>query len=158
MTESAYSSPDQDGWLTIKEAAEYLKVSEQTIFRWMRSGKVSFFKFGNSTRFRRSNLDMVAEKFTGEAEGALAAGRCAVCGHSKLVRGRLRSTGRIYFQPEHARFFVLSEGMVSVEAQTCPACGSIQLFADAKRLARLLRQENGMPEEMEGDPEAAEEE
>ena len=149
MTETASASPERDGWLTIKEAAEYLKVSEQTIFRWMRSGKVSFFKFGNSTRFRRSNLDMVAEKFTGEAEGAVAAGRCSVCGHSKLIHGRLRSTGRIYFQPERTKFFVLSESMAPVEAQTCPVCGSIKLFADVKRLERLLMKENGLSEEPE---------
>lgn len=142
MQDPATTREDDNDWLTVKEAADYLKVSEQTIFRWMRQGKVSFFKFGASTRFRRSNLDIVAEKTTGDAEGVQAAARCAVCGHSKLIPGRIRSTGRVYFQVGKARFFVMSENMVPVKAQSCPACGHIQLFAETEKLNRLLV-ENG---------------
>ena len=140
MHEPATTPSEGSEWLTVKEAADYLKVSEQTIFRWMRSGKVSFFKFGASTRFRRSSLDLVAEKVTGEAEGEQALSRCGACGHSRLIPGRLRSTGRIYFQVGRARFFVLSENMVPVKAQSCPACGHIQLFADAEKLNSLLQE------------------
>lgn len=147
MHESAITSGPDNDWLTVKEAADYLKVSEQTIFRWMRTGKVSFFKFGSSTRFRRSNLDLVAEKVTGEAEGEQAASRCAACGNSKMVAGRVRSTGRMYFQPEKARFFVLSESFVAVRAKTCAACGYIQLFADTQKLGNLLQANDDDAEE-----------
>ncbi len=141
------SSPEDrresgDDWLTIKEASDYLKVSEQTIFRWMRSGKISFFKFGASTRFRRSNLDMVAQKITSEAEVEHATPRCLACGHSKLVEGRIRSTGRIYFQPDRLRFFVLTDSLAAVKARTCPVCGHMQLFADTNKLAKLIKDED----------------
>ena len=142
MANAPEDSSRDDEWLTIREAGEYLKVSEQTIFRWMRSGKLSFFKLGASTRFRRSHLDMVAEKVTGRTEGRQAAERCVVCGNSSLVEGRIRSTGRVYFQLARSRFFVLAENATPVNARTCPVCGHIQLFADTARLTRLMRAED----------------
>ena len=45
-----------EGWMNVKQAANYLGVSEPTIFRWMRDGTVSFFKLGGSTRFKSENL------------------------------------------------------------------------------------------------------
>ena len=59
-------------WYTVQEAAEYLGVSQPTIFRWMKDGQLSFYKIGGSTRFVREGLDAVIEKTTGskEAEGA----------------------------------------------------------------------------------------
>ena len=138
MSESSISETMEDQWLTIKEASRYLKVSEQTIFRWMRSGKLSFFKLGNATRFRRSNLDMIAEKVTGEAEGEVAAAKCVSCGNSELIEGIIRSTGRIYFQPDKTRFLILMDSWTKVRARTCPVCGHIQLFADTEKLSRLL--------------------
>jgi excisionase family DNA binding protein len=44
-------------WYTIREAAEYLSVGEQTIYRWMREGKLTYRKIGDSTRFLRRDLD-----------------------------------------------------------------------------------------------------
>src|SRR5262245_32333444 len=38
-------------WYSIREAAEYLDVGEPTIYRWMREGKITFRKVGDSTRF-----------------------------------------------------------------------------------------------------------
>ena len=147
MTEPAPETRREDAWLTIKEAGRYLKVSQQTIFRWMRAGKLTFFKIGNATRFRLSSLDMLAEKVTGEAEGELAAARCVSCGHSHLIDGQLRSTGRIYFQPERTRFFLLLDSWTRVRAKTCPVCGNIQLFADTDKLNRLAPKETDGTEE-----------
>ena len=142
MRDPARNPSQDDEWLTTKEGAEYLKVSEQTIFRWMRSGRLSFFKLGNATRFRRSHLDMVAQKVTSDSEAEMASSRCVVCGHSRLVEGRLRSTGRLYFQLDRSRFFVLAENATPVRARTCPVCGHVQLFADTDKLNRLLREED----------------
>jgi len=147
MSEPGAKLTQQDEWLTIKEAGEYLKVSEQTIFRWMRTGKLSFFKIGNATRFRRSNLDMLAEKVTGETEGLAAAAKCVVCGNSHLIDGIIRSTGRIYFQPARTRFFLLMDSWTKVRASTCPVCGHIQLFADTRKLNRLLPDKEEVEEE-----------
>jgi excisionase family DNA binding protein len=143
LSDTAPETGQAEQWLTIKEASRYLKVSQQTIFRWMRSGKLSFFKIGNATRFRRSNLDMLAEKITGEAEGEHASAKCVSCGHSHLIDGVIRSTGRIYFQPSRTRFFLLMDSWTRVRARTCPVCGHIQLFADTEKLGRLLPTENG---------------
>ena len=44
-------------WFTIAEAAEYLDVSEPTIYRWMKDGLLSFYKVGGATRFSQEGLD-----------------------------------------------------------------------------------------------------
>ncbi|MBI4831555.1 MAG: helix-turn-helix domain-containing protein [Candidatus Lindowbacteria bacterium] len=128
--------------MTVREAAEYLGVSEPTIFRWMRDGTLSFFKLGGATRFRRENLDLVARKVTGKEEGKHRAERCAVCGHGFLLPGDVRSTGKIYFKPRKTKFMVLSESVVNVDAKACPICGHVEMFADVSKLAKLMRVED----------------
>jgi len=131
-------------WYTVPEAAEYLGVSQPTIFRWMKDGMLSFYKIGGSTRFLRDGLDAVIEKTTGSKEAEAAGNRCAACGHSVLVEGRLRGTGRLYFQPDRTRFWVFEESMVPTKARVCAACGYIQMRADTEKLSRLtVRQEEG---------------
>ena len=92
LTERALENP---AWLTMPEACDYLKVSEQTLFRWMRTGKVSFYKVGKSTRFKKEILDLAVEKVVGRPEGEVLSERCAVCGHSRLIEGKVTSTGNI---------------------------------------------------------------
>ncbi len=126
---------------TIKEAAAYLKVSEPTLYRWMKEGSLSFFKVGGSTRFSRDGLDALFEKTTGTREVEAVRRRCAVCGHSVLVEGMVRSTGQMYFKPDKARFWTLKESLVQTRAKVCTACGYLQLFVDAERLDELLPEE-----------------
>ena len=128
-------------WFSIPEACEYLGISEPTLFRWMKKGKISYYKVGNSTRFKKYNMDMVAEKKVSEKEGGLAALRCAVCSNSGLVQGRVRSTGKIYFQPDKAKFFTLHESLINVHAMACRVCGHIQLRADTGKLGKLAVEE-----------------
>jgi excisionase family DNA binding protein len=134
-------SPAQD-WFSIPEAAEYLGVSRPTLFRWMKKGVVSFYKVGGSTRFSKEGLDAVIEKTTGQKEAEAAAGRCAACGHSFLVEGRVQGTGRLYFRPDKTKFWTMTESMVPVRGKVCPACGFIQLFADVERLRKLKPDED----------------
>lgn len=124
-------------WYTIPEAAEYLGVSEPTIFRWMRDGYLSFYKVGNATRFAQEGLDAVIEKATGRKEAEAAAGRCASCGHNVLLPGRLRGAGQLYFQPDKTKFWTFHESMVSTRARVCAACGYVHLHADIDTLSRL---------------------
>ncbi|MBI5115265.1 helix-turn-helix domain-containing protein [Candidatus Poribacteria bacterium] len=131
-----------DGWLTTKEAAKYLGVSEPTIFRWMREGTLSFFKLGGATRFRRENLDMIAQKVTGKKEAEQSIARCSVCGHGFLLSGDVRSTGKVYFMPKKTKFFVWSESVVEVSALACPVCGHVEMFADTAKIAKLMRQQD----------------
>jgi excisionase family DNA binding protein len=129
-------------WLNTREASEYLGVSEPTIFRWMRSGRVSFFKLGGATRFKRENLDLVARKVTGKEEGEGKQTRCVACNHGYLLSGNVRSTGKMYFQPQHTKFLVLRDSMVKVTASACPACGHIQMFADTDKIGKLMTPED----------------
>lgn len=135
-------------WFTIPEAATYLGVSEPTIYRWMKEGKLSFYKVGDSTRFRKENLEMVYEKHTGVREAEYYGARCVACGHSQLIQGKLQSTGNVYFKPAKTKFFTMLESSVGVEARVCPRCGFVQAFTDAEKLNKLLvKDDNVKPEE-----------
>lgn len=131
------SDPLEKRWYSVAEAAEHLDVSVPTIFRWMKSGLLSFHKVGGSTRFTREGLEAVVEKTTGQKEAEAAAGRCASCGHGELVEGLLQGTGKLYFRPEKTKFWVWTEGLVPTRARCCAACGHVQLHADTARLGRL---------------------
>ncbi len=43
--------------LTIREVADYLKVTERTLYRLVQEGKLPSFRVGNSWRFRREDLE-----------------------------------------------------------------------------------------------------
>lgn len=132
-------TPEQ--WYTIKEAAEYLGISQPTLFRWMKEGTLSFYKIGGATRFSQEGLDSVIEKSTGEKEAQQAAGRCVACGHNILVEGRVQATGKLYFKPAKSSFWVLHEAMVPTQARACPACGHIQFCIDPQKLKQLKPKE-----------------
>lgn len=42
--------------LTIKEVAEYLKVTDRTIYRLANKGEIPAFKVGNTWRFERARI------------------------------------------------------------------------------------------------------
>ncbi|MBN1808078.1 MAG: helix-turn-helix domain-containing protein [Planctomycetes bacterium] len=132
-------------WFDVKGAAEYLAVSQPTIFRWMKSGLLSFYKVGGSTRFSREGLDAVIEKTTGRKEAEASQGRCASCGHGTLVEGSVQGIGRLYFRPEKSKFWTFEEALVPIHARVCTACGFIQMHADAAKLNRLVPEDK--PEE-----------
>jgi excisionase family DNA binding protein len=52
-----------DEWLTLDEAAAYLKVSKPSIYRFCAEGRLPFFKLAGTgaRRFRRSDLDALLE-------------------------------------------------------------------------------------------------
>src|SRR6266478_9072081 len=50
-------------WYTIKEAAEYLGVTDPTIYRWMRDKLITYRKIGDSTRFLQEDLDNHVQVF-----------------------------------------------------------------------------------------------
>jgi excisionase family DNA binding protein len=125
-------------WFSVKEAAEYLGVSEPTIYRWMKNHTLSFFKVGGSTRFDQEGLDAVIAKSTGKREAEVSAGKCAACGHEILIEGRMQGTGRLYFRPQKTKFWTFSEGIVPTVAKVCAACGYIQMHADTSKLERLM--------------------
>lgn len=49
-------------WLTVQEAANYLKVARSTLYRWAREGRLTFYRLGEQTvRVRKDNLDTLAQ-------------------------------------------------------------------------------------------------
>ncbi len=56
--------------LTVKEVAEYLQVTERTLYRLAQGGKIPAFKVGNSWRFRREDLDQWIRDQTAGRRGA----------------------------------------------------------------------------------------
>ena len=56
-----------DDILTIREVADYLKVTERTLYRLAQEGKIPAFKFGGAWRFRRGDLEQWSQSQT-EAE------------------------------------------------------------------------------------------
>ena len=51
-----------DEILTIKEVAEYLKLSEKTAYRLASDGKLPGFKVGGSWRFKRADIEQWIEQ------------------------------------------------------------------------------------------------
>lgn len=51
-------------WLTIEEAAEYLRVSKRTLYRWLHDGLLPGYRAGprGPWRFRREDLDGVMRR------------------------------------------------------------------------------------------------
>ena len=137
---------EEKQWYSIREAAEYLSVSEPTIYRWMKDQTLSFYKIGSSTRFSQEGLDAVIEKTTGRKEAEATAGRCASCGHGILIDGRMQGTGRLYFKPDKTKFWVFADSMVGLRAKVCAACGFVQVHADTSKLTRLKPESDGTDE------------
>ncbi len=52
----------ENGYLTIEETAELLKVHYNTVYRWVVSGKLPAAQFGDSWRIRKSDIDALFEK------------------------------------------------------------------------------------------------
>lgn len=50
--------------LTVEEIAKYLRVSRQTVYTMIRSGKIPHFKIGNKVRVKRTDLDAMTNTQT----------------------------------------------------------------------------------------------
>ncbi|MCA9447696.1 MAG: helix-turn-helix domain-containing protein [Candidatus Omnitrophica bacterium] len=143
---SSFSEAEERGWYSISEAAQYLGISQPTLFRWMKDGMLSFYKVGRSTRFSREGLDSLVEKTTGQKEAEAATGKCLSCGHGLLVEGRLQGNSRLYFRPDKTKFWTLHEAMVPVQAKVCTACGHVQMQVEPDKVNRLRPNEDDSPE------------
>lgn len=124
-------------WFTIKQAAEYLAVGEPTIYRWMREGRITFRKVGDSTRFLQEDLDAMVEVHPSERDVELVRTFCPVCHHPDLVDGKLRSTGLCYFQPAKTRFWTFLDSSIDTTGRMCSQCGFIMLVGNTEKVERL---------------------
>lgn len=124
-------------WYSIREAAEYLDVGEPTLYRWMREGKITFRKVGDSTRFWQEDLDSVMEVFHSAKDLDKAREVCPVCRHDELVEGKVRGAGLVYFVPKKTKFWTLKDSFVETTARMCMRCGAISWFGDVKKMEQL---------------------
>ena len=137
-------------WYSIREAAEYLDVGEPTLYRWMRDGKITYRKVGDSTRFWQQDLDAVMQVFRSEKDLEKAQQSCPVCHHTELVEGRVRAAGLVYFVPKKTRFWTLKDSFVGTTTWMCVRCGAISWFGDTAKLAKLripASPKDGLPAE-----------
>jgi excisionase family DNA binding protein len=124
-------------WYSIPEAAEYLDVGEQTLYRWMREGKITFRKVGDSTRFWQEDLDSVMQITYSTNDLDKGRAVCPVCRHDELVEGKVRGAGLVYFVPKTTKFWTLKDSFVETTGRMCARCGAISWFGDTAKLAKL---------------------
>jgi excisionase family DNA binding protein len=124
-------------WYSIREAAEYLDVGEPTLYRWMRDGKITYRKVGDSTRFWQEDLDSVMEVFHSDKDLDKAREVCPLCRHTELVEGKVRGAGLVYFVPKKTKFWTLKDSFVGTNARMCTRCGGISWFGDTGKLSKL---------------------
>jgi len=136
MEDDNLTSPKQK-WYSIREAAEFLDVGEPTLYRWMREGKITYRKVGDSTRFWQQDLDSVMQVFHSTADLDKAREVCPVCRHPELVEGKVRGAGLVYFVPNKTRFWTLKDSFVGTTARMCTRCGAISWFGETAKLAKL---------------------
>src|ERR1700741_2254273 len=120
--------PGKARWYSVKEAAEYLDIGEPTLYRWMREGKITYRKVGDSTRFWQQDLDSMMEVFHSEREVENVKRTCQHCHGTELVEGVYRTTGLNYFQPKKTKFWTLKDSSIESQAFMCSHCGVIYLF------------------------------
>lgn len=55
------NKPSDHKFLTTEEAAAYLRVSQQTIWRWCKDGRLPAFQIGRVWRIRKDELEELIE-------------------------------------------------------------------------------------------------
>ena len=138
-------------WLSIREAATYLAVGEPTIYRWMKEGRITYRKVGDSTRFLQEDLDAVVRVFPSERDAVKVGRICAACHHDELVEGQIRSTGLVYFKPKKARFWTFQDSSIPVLARMCTRCGAVLAFGDTAKLTALRKPASEVDQEVDQD-------
>jgi len=64
-----------DEILTVREIAEYLKLSRTTIWRWCNEGKLKAFKVGRGWRIHRSELERITRDSRTKDEKEVVGGK-----------------------------------------------------------------------------------
>ena len=132
------SAKEMMKWYSIKEAAKYLSIGEPTLYRWMRDGKITFRKIGDSTRFIKEDLDAFVQVFPSKRDLEKVKEICPVCHCRELVAGVFRTTGLNYFRPEKSKFWSVKDSNIKTSAMMCMKCGAVTLFGDVEKLRSLV--------------------
>jgi excisionase family DNA binding protein len=133
-------------WFSIAEAAQYLDIGEPTLYRWMRDGKITYRKVGDSTRFWKQDLDSVMEVRHSDKDLEQVGAVCPACHSPELVEGTVQSSGLNYFKPRKTKFWTFKTSNVDTEAWMCARCGCVTWFGDVEKLASLKQSPSSGPE------------
>jgi hypothetical protein len=68
---------------------------------------------------------------------------CLHCGSSSIERGRVQSTGRLYFRPANPRIMTVRTADIPVRASMCLDCGAIDLGGEVNKARKLSKQTSG---------------
>lgn len=148
MTTEKQHGPE---WFSIKEAAQYLSIGEPTLYRWMRDGKITYRKVGDSTRFLNEDLDAFIQVFPSKREAEKVKQVCPVCHHDDIVTGKFRSTGLNYFRPKKSKFWSMRDSNIKTMAVMCQKCGAITHFGDSAKLEKLVARAKAAEEAFEAE-------
>ena len=124
-------------WYSIKEAAEYLDIGEPTIYRWMKEGKITYRKVGDSTRFFVEDLNSAVQMHPSAKDVEKVRLTCPICHHDELIEGRVRGTGLVHFQPRKTRFWTIRDSIIQTSCRMCTRCGGIFWYGDTEKLKTL---------------------
>ena len=69
LAQTMPSSPAYNAIMTIGEVADYLKVTERTIYRLAGAKKIPSFKVGGSWRFSKADIDAWIKKQSEQDQG-----------------------------------------------------------------------------------------
>ncbi len=61
--------PHDHAVLTTEEAATYLKVSQYTVWRWCKEGRLPAFRIGREWRIRKERLDALIDQLESGNKG-----------------------------------------------------------------------------------------
>ena len=137
MGNAANPKPKGPQWFSIREAAEYLDIGEPTLYRWMRDGKITVRKVGDSTRFLQEDLDAVIKLIPADKDVNIVRELCPACQGTELVEGDIRSTGLVHFRPKKTKFWTLKDSSIPLAAKMCTRCGTVFFTGDLAKLNAL---------------------
>jgi len=53
------NSHDTDGWLSVREVAQHLKLSRNMVYRLIKDGRIHALRFGTAVRIPRASLHLL---------------------------------------------------------------------------------------------------
>jgi predicted nucleic-acid-binding Zn-ribbon protein len=65
--------------------------------------------------------------------------KCIRCGSTQLGSGWVQAAGKVYFRPDHVKFFAPKTADVSVNGMICLQCGTIELVGDTEKVQSLIK-------------------
>ena len=108
--------------MTVEEVAEYLRVSERTVYEWAQKGEIPAGKLGTTWRFKRSEIERWIDR-------RLTGGRRAA-GAQPFVIANVLSPDRVVLMDETAKEAALM--------RTIDALARSPLVKDRKELVRAI--------------------